>query len=313
MEKWWLWGKNRTPLNSEKVAFAYANSQVLRDVSLKLKKGEILAIIGKSGSGKSTFLKLVAGIIGKKHDGNIRIFGFPKLFQRDRIGFVPQEDAFIPDLSLEDNVRIVGLTLGISEKVALENARMLLHQLMIDEPLTKLPGELSGGQRARFNIILSILHDPDIMVMDEPFAGLDYKNRRLLWHFLQAMQAKGKSIVLTSHLLREIQENVSRIVILKDGTIFFRGDLEKLKKKLGISLIYEVKLSRLSKDSYANLRKFCILQDIKILDYYEKYVMFGLADARVQKMLVRQLEKLNVGFDEISLRVPNLDEIFMSP
>jgi ABC-2 type transport system ATP-binding protein len=306
-------GIKRSPLKSENVEFSYSDSAVLSGVSLKLKKGEILAVIGKSGSGKSTFLKLASGVIGKGYSGKISIFGMPKFLKKDKIGFVPQDDAFIPDLSLEDNIRILGLNFGVSERVALENARNLMKQLMLDESLKKKPGELSGGQRVRLNIILSLLHDPDILIMDEPFTGLDYKNRRLLWHFLNSMQKRGKSIVLTSHLLSEIQENVNRIVILKDGKVFFSGDLEKLKRKLSIQYIFEIRYGRISRENYHKLRKFCILKDVKVLDYYDKYMMFGIGDETLRSQIVNFFKKINVTLVEVGFREPNLDEIFMSP
>lgn len=302
----------KNPLLTEAIGFSYSNTHVLDDVSLKLRKGEILAIIGKSGSGKSTFLKLIAGIINTRYKGKIKIFGLPKFLNKDEIGFVPQEDAFIPDLSIEDNIKVMGLNFGVSEKTATENARKLMLQLLINEPLKKKPTELSGGQRVRLNIILSLLHNPNIIILDEPFSGLDYKNRRILWHFLKSMQKQGKSIILTSHLLTEIQEYVDRIIILKEGTIFFSGNLEKLKDKLGIHYIFEVRFSKINELAYKEIKKHCIVKEIKILDSYEKYMMFGITNERARNNFINLFKKLNVSFIEIGFREPNLDEIFMS-
>jgi ABC-2 type transport system ATP-binding protein len=309
-ENWW--NKKKNPLKALNIGFSYKEVSVLDDVSLNLRKGEILAIIGKSGSGKSTFLKLIAGIISTRYRGDIKIFGMPKFLKKDKIGFVPQYDASIPDLSIEDNIRVLGLNYGVSEKFSLENGKSLMSRLMINEPLNKKPSELSGGQKMRLNIVLSLLHDPEIIILDEPFNGLDYKNRRLVWHFLQSMQKKGKSIVLTSHLLSEIQDYVDRIFILKDRNVFFRGSLEKLKNKLGIHYIFEVRFSRISNEGIKEVKKYCLLKDINILDSYDKYFMFGICNERMRGNLINLFNKLNSVFVEAGFREPNLDEIFMS-
>lgn len=303
--------KKGRPVETEGVKFSYSQKEVLREISIQLKEKEIVAIVGKSGSGKSTFLKILSGIIMLGYKGKIRIFGKPKFFQKDKTGFVPQDVSIIPDLSIEDNIRISGLNLGISEKVALKKADELLKLLKLEEDWKKRPNELSGGQKVRLNIILSLLHDPKILILDEPFVGLDFENRRLVWHFLESMRNKGKSVILTSHLLSEAQEHADRIVILKNGKIFFSGDLESLKKKLKIQFILEARISRISQEHFERLKKVCLSRDIKIMDAYERYIMFGLGSEKARESLLKILSGLQVKFEEKSFREPNLDEVFL--
>jgi ABC-2 type transport system ATP-binding protein len=304
--------KKGKPVETEGVRFSYSEKEILREISVDLKDKEIVAIIGKSGSGKSTFLKILSGVISMGYSGKIRIFGRSKFFQKDQTGFVPQELSLIPDLSIEDNIRVSGLNLGISEKRALKRAEELMKLLKFDEANTKRPNELSGGQKVRLNIILSLLHDPSILILDEPFVGLDFENRRLVWHFLESMKSKGKSIILTSHLLSEAQEHADRIIILKNGKIFFRGNLESLKKKLNTQFILEARISRMSKENFEKLKKSCLIKEIKIMDAYERYIMFGLSSERSREVLFRLLNNLEIKFEEKSFREPNLDEVFLN-
>ncbi len=303
--------KKHKPLTTSKVGFSYTNQEVLRDISLSIKPGEIVSIIGKSGCGKSTFLKIIAGIISTSHQGKIKIFGKSKFLSKNSIGFTPQEIAIIPDLSILDNIKIFSLNSGITETKGIEQAKKLMQALKLEEDINKLPTQLSGGQQVRLNIILSLLHDPKIIILDEPFNGLDFLNRRLLWHFLESMRKKGKSILLTSHLLTETQEHVSRLIILKDGKVFFSGNLEKLKTKLKISYIYEIRFSHLSKSNFDKIKKYCAYKDLKVLDAYERYLMFGINTERQKSYLIKLLHKLNLKFTEISFREPNLDETFL--
>lgn len=299
------------PLTTSSIGFSYPNQEVLHDISLSIKPGELVAIIGKSGCGKSTFLKIIAGIISTSHQGKIRIFGKPKFFNKNKIGFTPQEISLIPDLSILDNIKIFSLNSGITESKGIKTATKLMQALKLEEDITKLPSQLSGGQQVRLNIILSILHDPKIIILDEPFNGLDFLNRRLLWHFLETLRKKGKSIILTSHLLTETQTHTSRLIILKNGKIFFSGNLEKLKTKLKINYIYELRFTHFSRENFTKIKNYCAHKDLKVLDAYEKYLMFGINTERQKSYLIKFLNKLNLKFQEISFREPNLDETFL--
>ena len=303
--------KKSIPLSAESVKFAYGNKEILKNVTLDFKENAITAIIGKSGSGKTTFLKLAAGIIAQKYGGRIKIFGTSKIFKKNVMGFVPQEIALIPDLSILDNIRIAGLNLGITEEKALERAIELMKSLRLEEELDKKPDELSGGQKVRLNIILSLLHDPKIVILDEPFVGLDFRNRRLLWHFLKSLKKKGLSVILTSHLLSETQEHVDRLVILKNGKVFFNGNLDSLKNKLGIQFILEIKFSKISKENMGQLKKYCDYKGIKIIDSYEKYIMFSLEKEKVRDSITKLFDKMKLQYEVIGFREPNLDEIFL--
>jgi len=303
--------KKRIPLSAESVRFAYSNKEILQNVTLNVKESAITSIIGKSGSGKTTFLKLVAGIIAQKYGGEIKIFGTSKILKKNVMGFVPQEIALIPDLSILDNIKIAGLNLGITEEQALQKAIELMKLLRLEEELDKKPTELSGGQKVRLNIILSLLHDPKIIILDEPFVGLDFRNRRLLWHFLKSLKKKGLSIILTSHLLSETQEHADRLVILKKGKVFFNGNLDSLKNKLNVEFILELKFSRLSKDNLIKIKKYCDYKGIKILDLYERNLMFSLSKERVKDSLTKLFDKMRLQYEVIGFREPNLDEIFL--
>lgn len=303
--------KKHNPLSTKEVKFSYGKQEILKDITLDIKQSTITAIIGKSGCGKSTFLKLVSGILSKNHKGKIKIFGKNKAFSKNKMGFVPQELSMIPDLSIKDNIELAGLNLGVNEKQSTKKAKELMDLLKLNENLDKKPEELSGGQKVRLNIILSILHDPNFLILDEPFVGLDFQNRKLLWHFLESMKKQKKAIVLTSHLLSETEEHVDKVVILKKGKIFFAGKPEKLKEKLKIKYIYEIKFQHLSKQNLQNIKDECYMKRLPILDLYDKYIMFALPDENTRNKLTKIFNKLNLHYEELSLREPNMDEIFL--
>ncbi len=304
--------RNSNPLTSKNIRFSYTDEEILKDISLVTKKNKIYSIIGKSGSGKSTFLKLIAGVISKKYEGKIRIFGKHRSLNKGSFGFVSQEPGFIPDLSIKNNIKISGLNYGISEKKALERAEDLMKQLKLNIDIDRKPTDLSGGQKTRLGIVLSILHDPKMIILDEPFVGLDFKNRWLLWHFLENKKKNGKSILLTSHLLTEIQEHADKIIILKDGKVFFKGKLDKLKKKLNMKYIYEVRFSWLAQSKWEKLKEYCNQKKgIDIIEKYEKHCVFSIKSEEVKKELDRKFKRIGLKDNIINFREPNLDEIFL--
>jgi ABC-type multidrug transport system ATPase subunit len=125
------------------------------------------------------------------------------------------------------------------------------------------------------------------------------------------MKKKGKSIVLTSHLLSEIQDNVDKVVILKNGKVFFHGKIEQLKEKLQIAYVYEIRFSRISKDKIEKIEKYCAYYNIPILEKYSNYIMFSLEKEKKTENLQKLFEKLGLEFEVISFRKPNLDEVFL--
>ncbi len=306
-----MFKKKVFPVSAKKIRFSYQDTVILKDISMNLKKGTITSIIGNSGCGKSTFLNLIAGILSRRYSGKIHIFGRRNTFRKKSIGFVPQEISIIPDLSIKDNIRIAGYNLGLSNIESLGKSSVILNILQLDEDLEKKPHQLSGGQKARLNLVLSILHDPEVIILDEPFVGLDFKNRRLLWHFLEAEKRKGKTVLLTSHLLSETQEHADDIIILKDAKIFFRGTVDKLKKKLDISYVMEMRFKEYNKEVRSLIFDCFRAKKIAVLDSYGRYMMISLRSDRTKAAVEKFFKDNDIAYQIVNYREPNLDEIFL--
>jgi len=133
--------KEKIPLATKNLGFSYANRRVLKNVNIKVHGGKIAAIIGKSGSGKSTFLNLIAGVIAKGYKGEIRILGKNKLFAKDDVGYVPQEISLIPDLTIAENMIYLGALYGITKEKALRRGATLLKKMRLDAPKSAYPHE----------------------------------------------------------------------------------------------------------------------------------------------------------------------------
>lgn len=301
--------RNKIPLKTKNLSFSYSENEILKNFNLSIKSNQILAVVGRSGEGKSTFLNLIVGVLTKKYLGKIEILGLNRTLSKQDIGFVPQEISFIHDLNLEENIIFFGRLNGINKKKALKTANSLMKALQLKIPLSRFPYQLSGGQKVRLNIILSFLHLPKLMILDEPFVGLDYANRKMLWNFLRYMKNRKRTIILTTHMLTEAEIYSDNIIILHKGKVLAKGKLKQICKKLGVNLILEIKFNYLNKTHEEQIKKYCSEREITIMDAFNNHYMFSIEREGKKSYLLRFLDNLKLDYKEISFRAPNLDEI----
>ncbi|MGM0444692.1 MAG: ABC transporter ATP-binding protein [Fibrobacterota bacterium] len=202
----------------EGISKAYGNVQALDDIDLTIYRGEFFGLLGPNGAGKTTLIGILGSLV-RSDRGSITVLGdditaAPKRVKR-RIGIVPQEISLDPFLSVRDTLRIQSGYFGIPR-----------NEDMIDEVLDALglrnkedasPRTLSGGMRRRLLIAKALIHDPEIVVLDEPTAGVDIELRTSLWQYVRRLNERGKTIILTTHYLEEAEQLCSRIAILNHG------------------------------------------------------------------------------------------------
>lgn len=297
-------------LAAKGLTFSYGDNQVLDDLTMTVKTSQIVSVVGRSGEGKSTLLHLLVGALDNAYDGHIRIMGNKRGFAKEDIGFVPQEISLMPDLTIAENIACYGSLYGLRKEESLATGRELMDILQLKVPLERHPKDLSGGQRVRLNILVSMLHDPTVIILDEPFAGLDYANRKVLWHFLRHLKNKRKAIILTTHLLNEAEHHTDTIMLIHKGKIWAKGKLSDIRKKLKTRHVVEVQFNTLSKKAAASVESYCTAHDITIMDIFNTYYMFAVSDTRQRAYLLKHLEK-TTAYEEIAFREPSLDELFL--
>ncbi|PIU62977.1 hypothetical protein COS83_01400 [archaeon CG07_land_8_20_14_0_80_38_8] len=289
----------------------YGEKNFLNNINFIVYKGEIFSVIGLSGSGKSTLLKTIVGL-NRKSNGIVHFFGRNLFFSRGIIGYSPQEDSFYDDLTIIENIGLFSELYGVSRDKGLRTGSDYLKKLKIDSFKDNYPRDLSGGQRKRLNIILSSLHHPKLLILDEPFAGLDYYNRRILWDFITSLRNRGVTIVLTTHLLEEAQNYSTRVLILKNGRKFAYGTFNTIKERIRFNYLYHIKFSSLSKKFFQTLKHFSSLKKVKIIYKFRNEVQFALDSADYRDVVNNFLKGKGRDFKEISLRKPNLDEVMLA-
>ena len=200
-----------TPLLQAKgISFRYGkNTPVITNLNLEIKKGEIIGITGENGAGKSTLLKLLVGLL-QPQQGTI--------VKQGKIGYSPQELLLFENLTIMENFYVFGKGLGYAEKEIEEQAELIMKRLNFEKYRDELVKNLSGGTAQKTNFGISLLGDPDVLILDEPYQGMDYASFQAFWEIQFEMRAQGKAIVIVSHLIED-KEKFTRSLHLINGRL----------------------------------------------------------------------------------------------
>lgn len=207
----------------------------LKGITLNVESGDFFALLGPNGAGKSTTIGILSSLVNKT-SGNVRIFDadLDKDLAKAKsyIGVVPQEFNFNIFERVNQIVINQGGYYGMDRKIATENAHAYLQQLGLYEKRTEAAGRLSGGMKRRLMIARALIHNPKILILDEPTAGVDIELRRSLWEFLQKLNASGITVILTTHYLEEAESLCRNIAIIDQGKIVENTSMKDLLQKL---------------------------------------------------------------------------------
>lgn len=219
----------------------FGENEVLRGINLTIPKGEFFGLLGQNGAGKSTTINCITGI-GTFTEGSITVFGkdVQKDYQETRasIGLSPQEfnmDIFAP---IEKTLDYVGGYFGLKREERKERIEFVLNQFELQDHRKKPFTQLSGGLKRRATLARALIHDPDLIILDEPTAGIDVEQRHRLWEDLKKLHASGKTIILTSHYLEEVQMLCSRVAILHKGVIHDEVDTSNMHEAGELERMY---------------------------------------------------------------------------
>ncbi|WP_218047048.1 ABC transporter ATP-binding protein [Ligilactobacillus murinus] len=213
----------KTVIKVKNVQKTYDKRVILKQVDLEIKKGEIVALLGRNGAGKSTLLNVLLQLVSKDQ-GEIEILGEKRL-KTEVIGVMLQNE-----LTLERTTVKEILELWRSYYPKSKSYAELLTIADLEEKQETFIAKLSGGQRRSLQFALCLAGDPEVIFLDEPTVGMDLKHRQKFWEQIKKLQTAGKTFLITSHYLEELQNVVQRFLILKDGSIAFAGTLQELQQ-----------------------------------------------------------------------------------
>jgi ABC-2 type transport system ATP-binding protein len=206
------------------------------NLSMNVAKGELFGLLGPNGAGKSTLTKMISGMLNPT-SGTIKVGKYSiqddPIKVKELLGVVPQDIVLYDYLNARENLAFYGRLYGLSGKKLKNRIEELLRFTQLDEKAVRRHvSTYSGGMKRRVNIAAALLHEPQVMLLDEPTAGLDPQNKHALWEIIQTLKKQGKTIVLTTHMMDEAEELCDRVAIMDKGKIIALGSPRQLVKKV---------------------------------------------------------------------------------
>ncbi|KKH99856.1 ABC transporter ATP-binding protein [Methanosarcina sp. 1.H.T.1A.1] len=291
-------------LEFEGVSKSFAEKNVIRDISFSVEQGEIFGLLGPNGAGKTTLLRLLLDII-KPDSGEIRVFGgFLGPAAKDRIGYLPEERGLYRKTKLLDMLVYLAQLKNIPKKEAQANAESLLKSLDLYEHRGKRVEELSKGMQQKIQFLSAVIHEPELVILDEPFSGLDPVSTKAIKDKIIGYRNAGRTVILSTHMMEQAQKLCDRILMLNKGERVLYGTVAGIRKEHGKnSLLVE----------FAEKRSLSIIPEIpgirKITEHDGSVEIFpeeGISAQAVLQELVRRADILR--FEQA---FPSLNEIFI--
>lgn len=291
-------------LHVDGVQRRFGRQPALRGVSFRVFPGERVALLGPNGAGKTTLVRTICGRV-RTDAGRITLFGKAVRDPNAKhlLGVVPQELAIYPDLSARENLRVFGRLHGLRGPQLQRRVDQLLEWIGLADRAQQLVGTFSGGMKRRVNIACGVLHQPRILLLDEPTVGVDPQSRQRIFEMLDQLWADGTALVLTTHHLEEAEAHSDRIVIIDHGQVIAEGTLEQLiQATVGPQKQLAVRLKEVLPDLPTGLR----------WDSRQQLAVGPIDDVAGQlPLLLQRLEQLGGQVEDVQLLAPSLHHVFL--
>lgn len=294
-------------LSVNDISKSFGDKQVLKDISFSCEGGKALGILGRNGAGKTTMIRIIMGVFNADN-GNVTLDGAPMNTSNVKIGYLPEERGLYPKKKIMEQLIYFATLQGIDKKTAISNADTLFKKLQIEEYKNVRLDTLSKGNQQKVQLIATLIANPDIVILDEPFSGLDPVNASLLKDIVKDLITDGKLVLFSSHQMNYIEEFCDDILILNGGQIVLSGNIKDIKHGYARNII-EIKSE--NSQSIANYLSSNNSPFIKRVAFNENTVFVTLTDENKKNKLLETLSLMGNDIDEIKVKEPTLNEIFV--
>lgn len=278
----------------------FGTRTVVNDVSFEVKRGEMFGLLGPNGSGKTTTIRMALGIL-RPDDGSVSILGSPP--DRNvlkRVGYLPEERGLPRKLQVLDAVRYLGRLKGLAFKEAEDRIDELLRKVNLYEYRKKKVESLSRGMMQLVQFVTALIHNPEFIILDEPFSGLDPLNVELMKEMLLERQRAGATIMFSTHVMSDVEELCERVALIADNRLLLFGDLAEIKRQHGANSV-QVQ----ARDIPENLAG--IWQESPRPGVVE----YAIEEGRTPETILRAYLDAGIDIERFELALPSLNDIFI--
>ena len=300
-------------INVSELQKSYGDLQAVKGVSFRAKAGTIFGLLGPNGAGKSTTINCISGLI-KPTAGNIKVSGFDIISEatkaKQSLGVVPQELAIYEDLSALDNLRYWGAAYGLGGKALEGRVNHVLENIGLMDRARDLPKKYSGGMKRRLNFGCGLVHEPKVLLLDEPTVGVDPQSRGRLFDLIKEERDKGTCVLYTTHYMEEAENLCDELAIIDHGKIIAAGTLKDLRAQVGENDIIQLSGVFNAKKLKAAIGKLKPIPEILSLSD-ESLALAMKEAARHLPSVLKAVSGTGAEIRESRLTEPNLESLFL--
>ena len=280
---------------------SYAGTPAVQDLSFAVDPGEILGLIGPNGAGKSTTIKIILDFM-KPDSGEVKLFGHRmKEADKDRIGYLPEEKGLYKNLTAIDAIVYLASLKGLDKATATVRADELLRRARLFDSRKKKIKEMSKGMGQMIQLIVTIIHDPMLIILDEPFSGLDPVNTELMKNIVSNLRDDGKAIILSTHQMNQVEELCDRVLMIDDGRSVLYGGLEETRERFSEHSI-QVSVDGELGDLVGVVERKANKGGVEL----------ALAADTTPQQILDQLRTRGIAIRRFEITTPSLNDIFLS-
>ena len=298
-------------LKAEGLNKSFGAVRAVDSVSFEVSPGEIYGLLGPNGAGKTTTISIISGLL-KPDAGNVAVAGKPfwsdPMAAKRIMGVVPQELAIYEELTGRENLEFWGRMAGLSSGEAKSRAAELLEALSLTERAKDATKTYSGGMKRRINLGCALLHQPQLLLLDEPTVGIDPQARLKILEFIRGLRASGTAILYTTHYLEEAETLCQRIGIIDHGRLLAEGTLTELQERLGGDRVFvlEADFKDASPDQWDGFP-----QRFRVIQKSERQLVVAAVGKRDPSECLKDLLGLPVRVENVMLKRPSLNDVFL--
>jgi ABC-2 type transport system ATP-binding protein len=284
----------------EHITKSFGAVKAVDDVTYSAEKGEFFGLLGPNGAGKTTSLRILLDIF-KPDSGSVAVLGGPLTPEKkDRIGYMPEDRGLYQDIALDRCLAYLGSLKGMSPAQVRERSDQYLERFDLTEHRHKKVKELSKGMQQKAQIIATILHQPELLIVDEPFSGLDPVNTQMVKDLLSELRDQGVTIVLCSHQMNLVEELCDRIVLIDHGKVVLYGKLNEIRKDFSANAVQVRCNGELPK-----------LAGVESVEQTNGTTRLNLAKGTQPQSILQALVDSKAVVEKFEIAMPTLDEIFI--
>lgn len=289
-------------LKIENVSKKYGKKLVVDNISIELDKPEVFGLLGTNGAGKTTTIRMLLGII-TKDSGTITWNGKEVDRKKVNFGYLPEERGVYPKVKIIDQLKYFAELKGMDKESALKSINKWAKILKVEEYLEMNAEKLSKGNQQKIQFMTSVIHDPELLVLDEPFSGLDPVNTEILKNVIIDLVNKGKYIIMSAHEMHTIEEFCTNILIINKGKTVLKGNIKDIKKTYPAN--------RIIIETEEDIKDIIKEQNLKIENSHDNSYVVKIDDEKQGHELLKNIVKKKIDINKFEIMKPTLNDIFI--